>query len=169
MLEKSSLGVDGDGAGLSHRWRLGGIAVLLAVGTFGFASIVRRYLLTTGEIFPSVFYLGGWADTWVIVLYALTWVGLGAVVAYRGGGLFGSLVLVFGALFGGFANDFVLGNICCSGEVRSLASLHASYTTHTHMANTLMAALAALVIAPIFAIPGYLLGTGAKRLTDSSQ
>lgn len=149
--------------------RLCAVSFLLAVATFVFTSLLRQIFTPAGVVFQSVFYPFLWHNTPGVILYYLTWVGLAAVVTYRGGGLLGSWVIVFGPLFGGIANDFVLGNVCCAGAVQSRAALHASYTTNTHITNTVLAAVAALAITLILGTLGHLIGTGTTHLVDRRQ
>lgn len=149
--------------------RLCAISVLLAVATFVFTSLLRQVVTPSGVVFQSVFYPFLWHNTPGVVLYYLVWVGLAAFVTYRGGGLRGSWVIVFGPLFGGIANDFVLGNVCCAGAVLSRAALHASYSTNTHLTNTALAGVAALAITLILGTAGHLIGTGAKQLVETPE
>lgn len=88
------------------------------------------------------------------------WVVLAALVASRGGGLFGCWLVLFGAFFGWHLVDFVLvESVCCGGSTD---------TTYELVVNPVLAAIASLARALVAGALGFVVGRVARSLSRRS-
>lgn len=137
----------------------------LAVASFAAVSLARRLVpglepLVGSLFFPLVLW-NSWPAVAVVVVPA--WMALPAAVGYRRGGLLVGWALLFGPLFGGLSNDFVVENICC-GSARTSPPPVSTYTFSAVATNVFLAVVAALAFALVLGTIGYVVGLGANRL-----